>query len=126
MSDLRTNLSKVKALGSSKYGVMHWWHQRLSAIMLVILTIWVLFIIKSNIYSELSVVIHNIQKPCNIIAIGLFVLVGLYHSMLGMQVIMEDYIHCNIIRISLLIILKIVVLLTIFTFIIALISLMNT
>lgn len=118
MQNLRTNLSVVKGLGSAKTGVHHWWHQRLTAIILAMLTIWLLVFIKSTFNKDLSTLITIIQKPYNIVPLGLIVVTALYHSMLGMKIIIEDYISCIALRFTMIILLQIFCIVTAIAFIV--------
>ena len=66
-------------------------NQRLTAIKMVFFTIWLLMFIKCSSNQDLSPFITIIQKPYNIVPLGIIVAIALYHGMLGMQVIIEDY-----------------------------------
>lgn len=91
IDNLRTDLAKAKNLGSAKSGYKHWWHQRLTAIILVMFSIWLLFFIKA-IAAEPTGYISIISKPYNFVSLIIFSVTAFYHSMLGMQVIIEDYV----------------------------------
>ena len=122
----RSYLSLAKNLGSSKTGSTHWWRQRFSAFLLVIFTSWLMAFswqITSLLY--LSEGIKILQKPHNIVMILLFAITGLYHGMLGMQMIIEDYVHSRGKRLFLLVLMQTVVIVTIVSFIVSIITLMN-
>ncbi|WPY00179.1 succinate dehydrogenase cytochrome b556 small membrane subunit [Candidatus Trichorickettsia mobilis] len=125
MQNLRTNLAKAKGLGSAKTGTHHWWHQRLTAVIMVFFTIWLLMFIKCSCNKDLSTFITIIQRPYNIVPLGIIVVVSLYHGMLGMQVIIEDYISCLALRFSFIVLLQIFCLITIIAFIVALFYMMT-
>ena len=90
---MRTPLSRVLGLGSAKDGTGHWWSQRLSAIALLVLTVWLVSsLIALNGLSH-SEVLGWISGPWNAVALVLFIASLFYHSNLGIQVVVEDYVH---------------------------------
>lgn len=93
MSSLRTPLGRVRGLGSAKEGVGHWWLQRLTAIALVPLTLWfvvsLLFMARAD-YEELRA---WIAAPLNTVLLSAMLFSLFYHTALGLQVIIEDYVH---------------------------------
>lgn len=121
-NDLRTPLVKAKGLGAAKTGSQHWWHQRLTAIIMLPLTIWLVVFIKCNRDKDVDSFLAILQKPYYAIAIGLFAVVAIYHSLLGMRVIIEDYISCSFIRNSLNILLQIFCMVTIISLVVALLQ----
>ncbi|MCC8371999.1 MAG: succinate dehydrogenase, hydrophobic membrane anchor protein [Rickettsia endosymbiont of Pseudomimeciton antennatum] len=119
-NNLRTDLAKAKGVGSAESGSSHWLHQRITAIILAICSIWLIFFIKCNIGKDLTHFVSILQKPYNIIPLGILVITTFYHSMLGMQVIIEDYISCIKLRIGLIIFLQIFCIITIGCLVVAL------
>ena len=97
---METPLGRVRGLGSAKSGLDHWWHQRLTALALIPLTVWFavsLIVIASGTYQQAT---DWIKDP---IVAGLMILMlaaGYYHLKLGMQVIIEDYIHSEWLKIT--------------------------
>ena len=107
MDILRTNLKKAKKLGSAKSGVHHWWQQRFTAIILSIFAIWLILFVKSVARQDLSGFITIMHKPQNIAAMAIIIVSSFYHATLGMQVIIEDYISCEMMRLVMIVLTKI-------------------
>ncbi len=117
---LHSDLKKARNLGSAKHGISHWWYQRFSAILLVPLTIWVIFFGIKIHDATIQEIHHLLKKPYHFLCLALFIIFALYHAMLGMQVIVEDYVSCMKARLFILILLKIFSLITIVATIVAL------
>jgi succinate dehydrogenase / fumarate reductase membrane anchor subunit len=94
MSELRTPLSKVKGLGSAKEGTGHFWHQRLTSLLLIPLVLWVGFSLAALPVNHATLV-GWIQQPWVSVTLVLLVIVVFYHAQLGLQVIIEDYISAH-------------------------------
>ena len=94
MSELRTPLSKVKGLGSAKEGTGHFWHQRLTSLLLIPLVLWVGFSLAA-LPVDHATLVGWIQQPWVAVALVLLVIVVFYHAQLGLQVIIEDYISSH-------------------------------
>jgi succinate dehydrogenase / fumarate reductase membrane anchor subunit len=90
---IRTPLSRARGLGSSKEGMHHWWMQRVSSIALVPLSLYWLCSLKNITDTDLGSFAAWLGKPVNGIAAVLFIIASFYHAMLGIQVIIEDYVH---------------------------------
>lgn len=89
---LRTPLSRVLGLGAAKDGVEHWWMQRLSAVALVLLTLWFAFSLLSMGPLHYDGVQAWIERPTNAALLVLLVVTLMYHSQMGVQVVIEDYV----------------------------------
>ncbi|MDH3688302.1 MAG: succinate dehydrogenase, hydrophobic membrane anchor protein [Gammaproteobacteria bacterium] len=90
---LRSPLSQVQGLGSAKEGVNHWWWQRVTALALVPLTVWLVICVARLTGADHAEVAAWMRSPLNSALLILFVSVGLYHTQLGMQVVWEDYVQ---------------------------------
>ena len=100
---LRTPISKVKGLGAAKEGAHHWWHQRLTAIALIPLVLWFSFSVALMAVGDYASVTAWIASPLTTVLLLLFIVVGFYHGYLGLQVVIEDYISSEPLKIALLI-----------------------
>jgi succinate dehydrogenase / fumarate reductase membrane anchor subunit len=121
----RSDLSMAKNLGASGSGSGHWWHQRVTAIILALVTFWLICFSWSLSTAELSGIIEIVKKPLNIVMLTLFTITGFYHAVLGMVVIIEDYIHCRAIKLTLILLIQIFSIVTVISFIIAVLHVMN-
>ena len=93
MSGLRHPLARAKGLGSAKDGVGHWWAQRLTAMALALLTPWFVIFALRQFGAEGEAVRAAIAQPLNATLLSAFVLSVFWHARLGLQVVVEDYIH---------------------------------
>ena len=92
-TEMRTPLSRAAGLGSAKRGTVHFWRQRMSAVALVPLSIWFVWGALSLVGGNLAEVLVFLGEPINAILMFLFLFAALYHMTLGIQVVIEDYIH---------------------------------
>jgi succinate dehydrogenase / fumarate reductase membrane anchor subunit len=91
-SSLRSPLRRVIHLGAAKDGVGHWWSQRVSSVALVFLGLWFLIALIANGDFSYAGIVQWIAEPVNTVLLILFVLTSIYHSNLGVQVVVEDYV----------------------------------
>jgi succinate dehydrogenase membrane anchor subunit len=99
----QTDRSRVEGLGSAKEGTHHFTVQRLTAIALVPLTLFFIFTLAAAMGSSLEEVRAVYSSPFNAIVAILFLGTAFYHLKLGLQVVIEDYVHGKLTRTSLLI-----------------------
>jgi succinate dehydrogenase / fumarate reductase membrane anchor subunit len=90
---LRTPLGRVLGLGTAKDGTSHWWGQRVSAVALLILGLWFAWSLAVTPDSGHAAVVAEIGRPINSILLLLLSMTLAYHSYLGIQVVIEDYVH---------------------------------
>ncbi len=93
---MRTPLARVRFLGSAHSGTDQFWKQRLTAVALVPLTIIFVFIILGLLGRNHAAAAQILGSPFVAITIMLFVIASAYHMWLGMQVIIEDYVHSDL------------------------------
>jgi succinate dehydrogenase / fumarate reductase membrane anchor subunit len=104
----RSPLGAVLGFGSAKNGTDHWWHQRLTAVALVPLVLWFLFALLGLDSFEYEVVRAWVGAPINAALIVLLLISMLYHSKLGLQVVVEDYVHSHGLKVATLILIQFV------------------
>jgi succinate dehydrogenase / fumarate reductase membrane anchor subunit len=98
MSNYRTPLKRAKGMGSAKEGTGHFWTQRISAIALVPLVIWLAFSVASLADMDYLAIREWLSQPFNAIVMILFLIAGFYHARLGLQVVIEDYVSSHVTR----------------------------
>jgi len=103
---LRTPIKRVVGLGSARSGVGHWWLQRLTAVAMVPLAIWFCFSVATLAGADYEQVRVWVGRP--FVAGLLIVLIGTVylHAQLGLQVVVEDYVHARRVQLPLLIAVK--------------------
>ena len=101
--DMQSDLARARGLGSAKEGVGHWWAQRITAVALVPLGLW--FVISALSLGGLDLAGFKswLNAPGNLLLMILFVVCGFYHMMLGLQVVVEDYVHRESSKVTLLV-----------------------
>lgn len=101
MSNFRTPLKNARGLGSSKSGTEHFIHQRLTATALVFLGIWFIYLLVSLVGADHATAVETVSKPWNaVLLVGLLVAM-FWHAQLGLQVVLEDYIHNSLLALAL-------------------------
>lgn len=95
---LRSPLGRVRGLGSAKEGVHHWWQQRLTAIALVPLTLWFVISIIANVGASYDQMHEWLSSPGNATLLILMLVALFHHAQLGIQVVIEDYVHCAVMK----------------------------
>ncbi|KGQ20401.1 Succinate dehydrogenase hydrophobic membrane anchor protein [Lysobacter dokdonensis DS-58] len=93
MTDLRTPLARARGLGSGKTGTSHFWVQRVTAVALALLVPWLLWVVLSMVGGTYQNAIDVLHRPWNAILMGAFLVAMFWHAKLGIQVIIEDYVH---------------------------------
>jgi succinate dehydrogenase / fumarate reductase membrane anchor subunit len=97
-NSMRTPLGRVHHLGAARNGTRHFWHQRLTSVANVPLTIAAVFIVIGLLGRNQSAVAQILGSTPVAVVMLLFVITSIYHMWLGMQVIIEDYVHDELIK----------------------------
>jgi succinate dehydrogenase / fumarate reductase, membrane anchor subunit len=100
---IETPLKKVRGLGSAKSGTEHFWRQRLTAIAQIPLTLAFLVVVLRTVGKDHASVVATLSHPLVAILMLLFIITGVMHMRIGMQVIIEDYFHSEASKFTLLI-----------------------
>lgn len=102
----KTPLGRVRGLGSAKDGTHHWWAQRLTAIALVPLTIWFVISVLMMIGADRGTMVSWLGNPVTAGLMVMLILATFHHAQLGLQVVIEDYVHSEAWKIGLIIFVK--------------------
>lgn len=95
---LRTPLGRARGLGSAKEGVHHWWQQRLTAVAMVPLVFWFVVSIAANVGADYASMHAWLKNPLNASLLVLLLAAVFHHAQLGLQVVIEDYVHCHALK----------------------------
>ncbi len=106
IKSIKTPIASVRRQDASKSGVHHWWHQRLTAITMVpvvLAALYLIFRIGDSNYNQAIILIKN---PFHAAILSLLIVTGFWHSMLGVQVIIEDYVSSESSRMVIILLIK--------------------
>lgn len=90
---LRSPIGRVLGLGAAKEGFSHWWLQRVTSVALVLLGLWFVTVLLRMPTFQYEFVVAWIAMPLNAVLLLLLIGTLVYHSQLGVQVVVEDYVH---------------------------------
>jgi len=99
----RTPLKTARGLGSAKNGTAHWWAQRLTALALIPLTIWFVASVAALAGADHGAFIQWVSSPMVATLLILLVIATFHHGQLGLQVVIEDYVHNEAAKIALIV-----------------------
>jgi succinate dehydrogenase / fumarate reductase membrane anchor subunit len=94
-------LARARGLGSAKQGVHHWYLQRATALLLIPLTAWLLYAMVRLSGAGYEAAMAFLSSPFHAACAVLLAVSGLYHAMLGLQVVIEDYVHTRSVDVTL-------------------------
>lgn len=101
MNKYRTPLKNARGLGAAKTGTEHFVLQRLTATALVLLAIWFLVFVLSLIGADYAAATEAVSKPWNAMLLVGFLVAMFWHAQIGLQVVLEDYIHNSLLALAL-------------------------
>jgi len=93
--DMRTPLSRANHLGSAREGANHWWWQRLTALALVPLLLWLVGSFVALVGADYAAMRAWVARPAVTVALVTLLIALFYHAQLGLQVVLEDYVHAE-------------------------------
>lgn len=103
---LRTPLARVRHLGLAKDGTHHWWLQRVTALALLPLTLWFVISVIGLAGADHDAVAAWAGHPLSAALLVLLLVATFYHAVLGLQVVIEDYVHDRVARTALLLLVQ--------------------
>lgn len=101
-SSFATERNRIKGLGAAKSGTRHFWHQRVSAVALLPLALFFIVTLITLSGAGHAEAAATIRRPFFGLVLLAFILAGAYHMRLGMQIIIEDYVHAEGVKLFLL------------------------
>jgi succinate dehydrogenase / fumarate reductase, membrane anchor subunit len=106
MSSLETPLHKVQGLGASHSGTGHFYRERLTSVALIPLSLWFAYAMLGLAGTNEVAVVSFLAHPWNAILMAAFAVISFYHLSLGLQVVIDDYIHTTGIKLFLLLLVR--------------------
>jgi succinate dehydrogenase / fumarate reductase, membrane anchor subunit len=103
---MRSPLARARGLGSAKAGAAHWWAERITAIALVPLTLWFLCAVVRLLGASREDVVSWMAGPLPIVLMIALVIATFHHLQLGLQVVIEDYVDNDALRIGSILLVK--------------------
>jgi succinate dehydrogenase / fumarate reductase membrane anchor subunit len=103
---LRSPLGRARGLGSARAGSHHWWSERLTAIALVPLTLWFVFSVIHLSGASHQAVIDWLAAPLTMGLMLALVVATFHHLQLGLQVVIEDYVHDDRLKLAAVLLIK--------------------
>ena len=103
-SRMRSPLGRALGLGSAKEGVEQWWLQRITAAALVPLSVWFVIAIIRLVGADIETVREWVSTPIPAILLVLILIATFWHASLGLQVVVEDYVHTPLAKLGLVIV----------------------
>ena len=94
-------LARARGLGSAKEGVHHWYAQRASALLLIVLIGWLIYAMITLAGADHDTASSFIAQPTNAAFLVLLIVTLFYHAVLGLQVVIEDYVHNQVVEVIL-------------------------
>ena len=108
---MRSPLGRARGLGSARAGATHWWVQRLTSLALVPLTLWFICAMVRMIGATRDDVVSWMAGPLPIVLLIALVIATFHHLQAGLQVVIEDYVHRDWLRVGSILVIKAIALL---------------
>ena len=108
---MRSPLGRARGLGSARAGATHWWAQRLTSLALVPLTLWFICAMVRMIGATRDDVVSWMAGPLPIVLLTALVIATFHHLQAGLQVVIEDYVHRDWLRVGSILVVKAIALL---------------
>ncbi|HTI03073.1 MAG TPA: succinate dehydrogenase, hydrophobic membrane anchor protein [Acidisoma sp.] len=89
----QTPLGQAKGLGSAKSGLHHWWAERVTSVALIPLTLWFVFSVLSLAGHPQPDIAHWVSQPLVAVLLIALIIASFHHTQLGLQMVLEDYVH---------------------------------
>jgi succinate dehydrogenase / fumarate reductase membrane anchor subunit len=99
-ADLQTPLKRARGLGSARFGTQHFIVQRVTALALVPLLIWTIFLALALAHSDYAQARAIVHHPFAAVWLSAFLVATFWHAQLGLQVVIEDYVHTRWLEVS--------------------------
>jgi succinate dehydrogenase / fumarate reductase membrane anchor subunit len=109
MTSAQTPLHKVQGMGAAHSGTGHFWRQRVTAVALIPLSLWFGFAMLGLAGTNEVTMVQFLAHPWNALLMAAFAVTSLYHMSLGLQVVIDDYVHTNGMKIFLMLLVRFVV-----------------
>ena len=96
----QSSLAKARGLGSAKTGTHHWWMQRVTALVLIPLSFWLILFIQQIFHGSYAEIKQWLSSPFNLTLLLSWAFVSFYHAAIGLQVVIEDYLSPEWLKIT--------------------------
>lgn len=103
---MRSQLGRARGLGSAKSGAAHWWAERVTSLALVPLTLWFVWHALSLVGAPRQAVLDWMYSPVSVVLMLALVATTFHHMALGLQAVIEDYIHAEAARFGALLLMR--------------------
>ena len=120
---MRSPLGRALGLGSAKEGVEHWWRQRTTALLLVPLVLWFVVAVIGLVGADRAAMVAWMHNPIAAVLMILLIVATFYHAALGLQVVIEDYIHGEAAKFATLLVMRVLCILFVLRGVLAVLTL---